>query len=480
MRSLLALRVFVFASVLAIAGGAFAQWNPPTGGGPITYNGGNVGIGTTSPSVLLHLAGQTPYLALDRVSTTYESAVSFRTANSIWSQWLIGNAPGADENLTIGWRDFTAANRRFVLTANGFAGFGRSNPTSALHVLRGSTLVGAHQLELEGAQGGWGAGIRFSSTTAAGGTPLEMARITADGESSWNTVVDTQRAGLRFWVTSAGVSSERMRLTNTGSLGLGTPTPTALLHLYDPLAVVGSTQVQIESRMNGYGAGIRFTSLTADPNAGGTRPEMAKIVADGAAPWNTDPTTQDAMLRIFTTENGASLERVRVAASGNVGIGTTNPTHTLHVNGSIYATSVIGAVYQDVAEWVPATEDLAPGTVVVLSTRDNNLVTASKDAYDHRVAGVVSPQPGLILGEGGSNKEMIATTGRVKVRVDATKHAIAIGDLLVTSTKSGTAMRSEAVEINGRQFHQPGTILGKALEPLAGGTGEILVLLSLQ
>jgi hypothetical protein len=36
------------------------------------------------------------------------------------------------------------------------------------------------------------------------------------------------------------------------------------------------------------------------------------------------------------------------------------------------------------------------------------------------------------------------------------------------------------MEINGRQFHQPGTIIGKALEPLDGGVGEILVLLSLQ
>jgi hypothetical protein len=41
-------------------------------------------------------------------------------------------------------------------------------------------------------------------------------------------------------------------------------------------------------------------------------------------------------------------------------------------------------------------------------------------------------------------------------------------------------MRSEPMSINGRPFHQPGTILGKALEPLEGGVGEILVLLSMQ
>jgi hypothetical protein len=41
-------------------------------------------------------------------------------------------------------------------------------------------------------------------------------------------------------------------------------------------------------------------------------------------------------------------------------------------------------------------------------------------------------------------------------------------------------MKSQPIEIGGRRMHAPGTIIGKALEPLAGGTGEILVLLSLQ
>ena len=74
----------------------------------------------------------------------------------------------------------------------------------------------------------------------------------------------------------------------------------------------------------------------------------------------------------------------------------------------------------------------------------------------------------------------IATTGRVRVRVDASKGPILIGDLLVTSAKSGVAMKSEAVRVSGLEMHRPGTILGKALEPLEGCEGEILVLLSLQ
>jgi hypothetical protein len=150
-----------------------------------------------------------------------------------------------------------------------------------------------------------------------------------------------------------------------------------------------------------------------------------------------------------------------------------------HFNGTVTGTN-IKARYQDVAEWVPSTTDLLPGTVVILNRERNNEVMASAAAYDTAVAGVVSSQPGLSLGIEGDGKEQIATTGRVKVRVDARVHPVGVGDLLVTSETPGAAMRSEPMEINGRKFHQPGTILGKALEPLAGGVGEILVLLSLQ
>jgi hypothetical protein len=93
---------------------------------------------------------------------------------------------------------------------------------------------------------------------------------------------------------------------------------------------------------------------------------------------------------------------------------------------------------------------------------------------------VVSDNPGVILGQGGEGRLKVATTGRVKVKVDATKAPIKVGDLLVTSDKEGVAMRSVPLLIGGREMHAPGTIIGKALEPLAGGTGEILVLLSLQ
>ena len=158
-------------------------------------------------------------------------------------------------------------------------------------------------------------------------------------------------------------------------------------------------------------------------------------------------------------------ERMRIDHNGNVGIGTTTPTGLL----SLRASS--GDVIQSFSN---------AGTVVVLDENRNNQVIASTQSYDSRVAGVISAQPGIALGEHGEGRVLVAATGRVKVKVDASNGPIKIGDLLVTSDKEGVAMKSVPVDVAGVRMHRPGTLIGKALQPLAQGTGEILVLLSLQ
>lgn len=173
----------------------------------------------------------------------------------------------------------------------------------------------------------------------------------------------------------------------------------------------------------------------------------------------------DGVLQFFV-RNGSFAEVMRVDSTG------------LTVTGNITAGGTIYAKFQDIAEWVPADESIEAGTVVVVAPQ--NHVTASTDPYDTRVAGVVSAQPGLILGEAGDAKVLVATTGRVKVKVDASNGAIREGDILVSSAVKGTAMKSQPLVLQGRKFHQPGTVIGKALEPLDKGTGEILVLLSMQ
>ncbi len=165
---------------------------------------------------------------------------------------------------------------------------------------------------------------------------------------------------------------------------------------------------------------------------------------------------------------------------GNVGIGIPNPSEKLEVLGNIKVSGNINAKFQDLAEWVPASEQISAGTFVVLDSTKSNHVIPSTTGYDTRVAGVISAQPGIALGESGDNKVLVATTGRVRIKVDATRSPIRVGDLLVTSNVPGLAMKSIPIKVSGRLMHMPGTLIGKALEPLERGSGTILVLLSLQ
>lgn len=176
----------------------------------------------------------------------------------------------------------------------------------------------------------------------------------------------------------------------------------------------------------------------------------------------------------------ASTERMRIRADGNVGIGHSDPPTKLCVAGDVTVTGNIAAKYQDLAEWVPARFKLPAGTVVVIDPINPNHVVASSTPYDTRVAGVISEQPGVILGESGKDRLMVATIGRVRVKVDATKAPVRVGDLLVTSDEPGLAMRSKPLQISGAELHRPGTVIGKALEPLTQGRGAVLVLLGLQ
>jgi hypothetical protein len=261
----------------------------------------------------------------------------------------------------------------------------------------------------------------------------------------------------------------RMFFDAAGSVGIGTASPASKLE-------VNGTVYSSAAATN-----TVFTGVAGTSNAN---------FIGSAGYWALRTATNNSY-NLDVYNGGSPLAALTVLQTGNVGIGTTNPVAKLEVNGAaniagnLNATGTITggtieAKYQDVAEWVPATTPLPAGTVVTLNPSKSNEVMASISAYDTRVAGVVSERPGLALGEAGKDKALVATTGRVKVKVDATRAPIKIGDLLVTSNQEGVAMKSEPLDLGGTQIHRPGTIIGKALEPLEKGLGEILVLLSLQ
>jgi hypothetical protein len=121
---------------------------------------------------------------------------------------------------------------------------------------------------------------------------------------------------------------------------------------------------------------------------------------------------------------------------------------------------------------------IEPGNVVVIDPLHPGQLALSKNAHDHRVAGIVAGAnnlgSGVRLGAGSFDLD-VALAGRVYCFVDATQEAIEPGDLLTTSATPGHAMKvTDYAQANG-------AIIGKAMEPMAKGCkGKILVLVSLQ
>jgi hypothetical protein len=295
------------------------------------------------------------------------------------------------------------------------------------------------------------------------------------------------------WAQCTNEPAGAINCVATATVGVGTTAPSASTALHLTKSLPGSPTdekhtAEVLRLENGSGntahggAHISFYFGTT---------EGARIVARNAAANGQPDGAYN--LKFFTynayDQLGAGIgpdAKMTLTGKGQLLVGVTAPptdataTEKLFVNGDIRVTGNINAKYRDLAEWVDAVGDLAAGTVVVLDKTAIDRVTIAEHPFDTSVAGVVSPQPGIALGERGLNKALVATTGRVRVKVDASKHAIAIGDLLTTSGIPGHAMRSVTVDIGGVEIHRPATILGKALEPLAGGRGEILVLLTLQ
>jgi hypothetical protein len=118
--------------------------------------------------------------------------------------------------------------------------------------------------------------------------------------------------------------------------------------------------------------------------------------------------------------------------------------------------------------------------LLVIDASGQRRLTLSQTSYSSLVAGIYSTKPGVVasqhgVGDSASADEVpLAVVGIVPCKVTAENGPIDAGDLLVTSSALGHAMKGTD------RSRMLGAVVGKALEPLQNGTGVIQVLVTLQ
>jgi hypothetical protein len=407
---------------------------------------GSIGIGTPTPASKLHVsAGMSPNptqaLTVEAIFETDEAArASYLVlAQERLAAHFVLNPQG--QNVLIREELRT----HFVVRGDGNVGIGTSQPTETLHV---------------------NGNIRVDVGNVAIGTDTSEfildvnERIRLRGEGG-NT------AGL--WLFQTSKNQAFVGMANDSHVGL-----------------FGN---------NGANWGLVMDTANGNVGIGGTgRSPVSKLHVDVAASPNpigalsvdvesfvTAPNAQASyFLRVRDIGASALPPHFLIRGDGNVGIGDASPSTRLSVKGDVTVSGDVFLAGADCAEHFDlcGAQSLEPGTVVIID--QDGAVCESREAYDKKVAGVVSGagefKHAIVLDRRPSEgpRVPVALLGKVYCKVDARCSPIGVGDFLTTSPTPGHAMKA----LDPTQAM--GSVIGKALRPLEGGEGVIPILIALQ
>ncbi len=218
-------------------------------------------------------------------------------------------------------------NTLFVDSVGNKVGIGTTTPQGLLHISSGTT--GDAHLILESDTDNNNEGDNPKIVFKQDGTLYE-GMIGLDGGNNLHLKTAVGLGGsIKFSTinqdetTIDGLESnavQRMTITNTGNVGIGTASPTSKLEVGD-----GST-----STSGNAPGSITVTGTGATKSTGG-KPGLYHRASVGLGLWS------DAMMTMEVNgTSGTPLEAMRIKSDGKVGIGTTSPQTKLHVNGAIY------------------------------------------------------------------------------------------------------------------------------------------------
>lgn len=333
---------------------------------------------------------------------------------------------------------------------------------------------------------------------------LTMMAVAAAAQTTVTTSGGTTNT-VPVFTGSATVGNSPITVSGS-NVGIGTTSPEDTLHVYTNASP--NEGITIDSNgSTANQAGLRLIAGHSTTNRA-TRVDFLNVPGSATVPqWTLiSDYSQNGTNDFRFVKSDASTSVLTLLQSGSVGIGTTNPASMLSVGpSSQFQVSSVGAVTApsmtftganggtqttpwtgvlcggDYAEDMRADqkkESYEPGDVLVLTSDDNSDVTKSVEPYSAMVAGIYATKPGVVglrdaVAKSKDNVPM-AMVGVVPTKVSAENGSIHKGDLLVTSSQRGYAMKGTD------RNRMLGAVIGKAMGSLDSGTGVIEVLVTLQ
>gem|GEM_PF-1482981 len=308
----------------------------------INRDNGNVGIGITSPTEKLEVDGN--------IEATGDICTSGGVCLSGVGAGVVDGSGTA--SYISKWTTGTTQGDSIIYDDGTNIGIGTTIPEANLSITGGGTASVDTRLIVGGSGNGDAVGARGTAIAIQipGSTSQEdgalIAALTRGG-----TVI-SQSADLAFSTALSGILSEQVRITKDGNVGIGTTDPTQKLHIDGNTRIDGghvllgaaglqdlygddasalyfdsnhstATDFILRDKEN-----TRYGSVYGDVDGGNFG------LLDGDHNWSYK--AERDVATSFLINNS---EKMRILANGNVGIGTSNPTEKLEVDGNIFSSS---------------------------------------------------------------------------------------------------------------------------------------------
>ncbi len=254
---------------------------------------GNVGIGTTTPTGTLGVAGT---IYSNNLLLQGDGTHAYVRPNNSASTLFLGAGNTNILNLTTSGAAFTAGGARsFVGPPDGEFDFGAG---------------GTYVLDLNN---GTGSSIRAFVDHGTGG---ELAFLVYDYAAASNDYLHLSHSGSAARIHTSNAADPLLLQASGGNVGIGTTTPGHKLDVWGSIRADNSSNASIIARSTGGNAELQFYDTT---DGGGTLFSQNGVTYLGT----------------LNTSGSWTANRIAVSnSSGNVGIGTTNPTQRLTITGT--------------------------------------------------------------------------------------------------------------------------------------------------